>query len=587
MSVTLLRTATHIPWLAYVVAALGLACTDSTDPADSGRDADAGADTSVGTADGSDGTTNGKDATFGRMYAPHSWILGPMMGSSCPVYGDCSAPGVDAGLSDPSPAHLAEVRHQLAKLREYDIPITSYHFDGPAWSTVGSCNWNLGSDILNELRSGGMRALLHVWGGCLQGQWGIEKNSGKLCGCYLQSDWDRIHSQVGDVLGGFYSDDGFSDDAWIESMMNWAHKTLPQPEVVMKAFAVYPTDPELLQSDEALHKFGHTCFVNDKPSDFEGMQVGIRRVFEKGHLLAAPYNEFTSYDGSHSPDEETYYRRVHFGALQMVMDNSPWMAANPWEVSPGLLTAYRYYSWLHIELIPYLFSYDYAMYETDESVFRESHATAEGVVPFEASTLLGNEVFVAYVGEAGRTSIDIDLPAGEWVDYWNLARVLSGPARISQAVPLGKEPIFIRNGSILPLDVRRDVTGHGTAESAGSLTAWVLPAGDGSFRYRDEKDNKWFVFSSSLQSGKLTLRSSPWPSRPVIFRVDRWPTAPGGVSANGDGVETGATGTLPRLTSEAAVNGATSSAWFHDATAQRLLIKIVGEPARAARRRAP
>ena len=162
---------------------------------------------------------------------------------------------------------------------------------------------------------------------------------------------------------------------------------------------------------------------------------------------------------------------------------------------------------------------------------------------------------------------------------------MTGPARITQAIPLGREPIFIRNGAILPLDVRRDVTGHGTAESAGSLTAWVLPAGDSSFRYRDERDGKWLVLSSSLQNGKLTLRSSPWPSRPLIFRVDRWPAAPGGISASSGRVETDAAGTLPRLNSEAAVNGSATSAWYYDATAQRLIIKIVGEPV-AARRRA-
>jgi hypothetical protein len=241
-----------------------------------------------------------------------------------------------------------------------------------------------------------------------------------------------------------------------------------------------------------------------------------------------------------------------------------------------LLEAYRYYSWLHLEIVPYLYSYDYAMYETNEPVFRGSHATPEGFVPFAASTLLGNEIFVAYVGEAGVTEIDIDLPSGEWVDYWNPARVFTGPTRITQPVPLGREPIFIRNGSIIPLDVSRDVTGHGTMESSGSLTVWVHPSGASSFRYRDEKEGRWIVLSSSLQNGTLVLDAAPWPNRPVIFRVDGFTSAPAGISTAGGHVATDASGMVPELTTEAAVNGASSNAWFYDAGAKRLTVKIWG-----------
>jgi hypothetical protein len=57
--------------------------------------------------------------------------------------------------------------------------------------------------------------------------------------------------------------------------------------------------------------------------------------------------------------------------------------------------------------------------------------------------------------------------------------------------------------------------------------------------------------------------------------VGRWATEPTGVSLNGDVVQVGGDNGLPHLSDEDAVNRSPVSAWYYDAAARRLIVKVV------------
>jgi hypothetical protein len=477
-----------------------------------------------------------------RVLPPSRWILGPIYGTGCPDWGPClNADGTMEG----------QVLDQLDHLAQNDIPVRAYHFDGGAWSkrlpseapANGRCSWNLGDVLLERLRADGVPALLHYWGGCR-----------------TTDDFDRVHADLGDVLGGFYLDFG-AGDALAQSVTTWVAANLRERgDVVLKAFG----DPG--ETDAVLGAIGHTAYVDDLPNDFPGLQEGIRRVFAKSSLIGT-FNEFTGYTNT-APAEEVFFRRIHFGALQLVMDHSPLINADPWSngYSAALLESYRRFAWLHAELVPYLHSYDRGMYETGAPVLR---------APDQArfATLLGDEIFVQYVTEPGVTSMPVQLPPGDWIDGWDESRLVSGA--VAQPVPLGREPFFIRSGAILPLDVQRPYAGHGTAASAGSLTLLVAPGGDASFRYFGDDVGDWITFSARATDTGMVLDASSWPAQPMIWRVIRSPERPGSVSLSGRTVTVGDGGGLPELGSEEAVESSTTSAWYHDAAAQALIVKVV------------
>ena len=62
---------------------------------------------------------------------------------------------------------------------------------------------------------------------------------------------------------------------------------------------------------------------------------------------------------------------------------------------------------------------------------------------------------------------------------------------------------------------------------------------------------------------------------PLLYRVGRMSTRPSSVWVSGQTLLVNQTGSLAESESEAEVNEALTNAWFYDAVAQRLIVKVV------------
>lgn len=446
----------------------------------------------------------------------------------------------------------------MDRLATYDIPVSIYLFDGSAWSARNSsltnscsgsdcCSWKLGDGVIQRLSQEHARGLLHFWGGC-----------------HTAEQYDRAQKRLGRNLLGFYLDDG-SDDDEVNGINEFMREAAPGNwETVAKAYQ----GREPSTSNAGLSRLANVAYVGDLPYDFAGMREGFTRVIAKAGYLPAPYNEFTgyAYRNPGAPDEETFIRRLHFGAFQPIMAHTPYGNSDPWRpgYSPALLTAFRYYVWLHKELGPYFLSYAIRMHQTPTlRVLRAG--------PGSYTLRVGNEIFVPLVTDAVRT-LSFRLPGGNWVDYWNEQRVVSGQVN-EEPVPLGHEPIFFRLGAIIPMEVQRNYTGHGTRESDGSLTVLVYPNGTTTFRYYADITGAWTTFTSAQSEGALTLTADPQPPRSVLYRIARVNARPSFVGIDGATVLINQAGDVPETSSEAAVNASTGAAWYYDAAARRLIVK--------------
>jgi len=491
----------------------------------------------------------------GRYHSMHRAAFGPIYGSGCPAFGACGC-GAAKDLAE-------EFNCQLDRLADADIPITAYLFDGSAWSRARSdatnactgpdcCAWKLGDQVIERLARAGVRGLVHFWGGC-----------------HDDEQYRRVTDRLGGNLLGFYLDDGSSDDD-LGEVAQFMERARPGDwEVVAKAFQ----NRGNATTPDGLERWANAAYVGDLPVGFEGLKEAVARLLTVAPHVPAPFAELTGYDYLVDvvPSEEVYYRRLHFGALQPVMAHTPYLNADPWrrDYTPGLLKAYRHWAWLHKELVPYFYSLAHRMHEDpSQPVVRPG--------PMPDSLLIGDAIYAPIVTES-TDRMDIELPPGEWVDYWDETRVLTG--RIAgHSVPLGREPIFIRQGAIIPMQVERDYTGHGTSESGGSLTLVVYPdeTGPSTFRYRASAGAPWITFSSTVSNQRLTLTADPQlPDQPVIYRVARWGGPPESVGAFSATVTVNQGGEMADADSEVGANGTDASSWFYDATAQRLIIKVV------------
>lgn len=147
------------------------------------------------------------------------------------------------------------------------------------------------------------------------------------------------------------------------------------------------------------------------------------------------------------PDEELYIRWLEFSMLTPVVEvfSQP---ENPtsnlaYNYSMKADSLFRYYSHLHMELFPYIYSYAHLMRQTGIHIIRKFKNA-----PYQY--LFGNELLASPVYKKGAIFQYIYLPKGNWVDFWT-GDVKKGGRRIRVNAPLDKIPLMVRQGAIIPM----------------------------------------------------------------------------------------------------------------------------------------
>ena len=138
----------------------------------------------------------------------------------------------------------------------------------------------------------------------------------------------------------------------------------------------------------------------------------------------------------------------------------------PWKFGEGVLDVYRKFAWTHQELAPYFYSQVHEAHDGRRQFMKPGPGTYEYT--------LGDQFLVAIM-DKDQTKRSVTFPAGDWIDYFDNSKVYRGPREVEVRVPLDRYPVFIRSGSIIPLNVVNRHAGHGDQSSIGSVTLDIYP----------------------------------------------------------------------------------------------------------------
>jgi alpha-glucosidase (family GH31 glycosyl hydrolase) len=245
---------------------------------------------------------------------------------------------------------------------------------------------------------------------------------------------------------------------------------------------------------------------------------------------------------------------------------APWTVPGTAAEQAETVRVYRYWAWLHQAMVPFWYSLTEEAYATSTPGSLQSilHPVgAEATWPGDYRYVIGEHFLVAPLIAAGGRR-DVALPAGaRYFDWWNPAgNALEGGTTITNYDSTDRLhlPLFVREGAIVPMDIQNDVTGLGSAASAGHLSVLVWPAtAPSTFRLREGETDAITTISTSRSATETQVSFAPAHAS-LVLRL-RMETAPTQVRADAR--------VLPSASSRAALD-ALDEGYFFDA-ANRLL----------------
>jgi len=322
--------------------------------------------------------------------------------------------------------------------------------------------------------------------------------------------WDALRPLLQLGVDGWWLDADEPETENSETNVLWSTKTEMGPGA--DHLNLYPTlassaihDGQRSETDQkrvvilsrsaysGAQKNGVIVWSGDVRSDWRTFQRQIPAGLNFS-LAGMPYwtsdiGGFTGGDPGDPAFRELFTRWFEFGAfcpIFRVHGSGP--ENEPWAFGPKTEAILATYARLRYRLLPYLYSISWQVTHSGYTMMRplvmdfraDSRARATG-----DEFLLGSALLVSPVTEAHAERRDVYLPSDRWYDFWNGKPTVGGRS-VPALAPIGRIPLFVRAGSILPLAPEAEFSEQ---KSAAPTELRIYPGKNADFSiYEDEGD---------------------------------------------------------------------------------------------------
>ena len=224
---------------------------------------------------------------------------------------------------------------------------------------------------------------------------------------------------------------------------------------------------------------------------------------KKYHKIPFITNDLGGFDmgKTNKLDEELYIRWLQFAIFAPIVEvfSQP---ENPssnlaYKISDRADSLFRNYSHLRMELFPYIYSYAH-------KVRLESKQMIQALPENHFEYLFGNEMLVAPVYEQFATKRMVNLPVGNWVDYWT-KEIIEGGKKVDVQAPIEQIPLFVRQGSIIPMRQYASSIEKGTNDT---LIIHVYPGANSEFDLIEDDGKSNDYLQGTIAETKMKLQHS-------------------------------------------------------------------------------
>ncbi|MDX8339638.1 glycoside hydrolase family 31 protein [Draconibacterium sp. IB214405] len=182
------------------------------------------------------------------------------------------------------------------------------------------------------------------------------------------------------------------------------------------------------------------------------------------------------FEGRPSPDN-VWIRWAQFGAFLPGMQT----LNMPWWYPEELMDHFRYLAWLHTDLIPYWETLANLAHKDGTPICKPlvfDYQKDQNTWRVENEFTVGEYILVAPFTDE-RPYRDVYLPEGTWFDFWNEDVKYDGKTTLNwgdeEFTRKWEFPVFVKEGAVIPLEIKNDVIGFGNEYSSEFITLAIWP----------------------------------------------------------------------------------------------------------------
>ncbi|MDX2214581.1 MAG: glycoside hydrolase family 31 protein, partial [Oculatellaceae cyanobacterium bins.114] len=155
---------------------------------------------------------------------------------------------------------------------------------------------------------------------------------------------------------------------------------------------------------------------------------------------------------------------------------------SPWTYGEPTLSIIRQFLKLRYRLLPYFYTLSWEATQTGHPPVRPvfwADPDDASLWDLDDAFLLGDALMVCPVSEEGGRSRSVTFPKGQWYNFWD-DTLIDGGTTQAIASPLEQMPLFVKAGSLLPMEEGNHLTLHIYPPTQGvSEAVMYTDAGDG------------------------------------------------------------------------------------------------------------
>jgi alpha-glucosidase (family GH31 glycosyl hydrolase) len=295
----------------------------------------------------------------------------------------------------------------------------------------------------------------------------------------------------------------------------YAHGLTQNPEFITLARSIDSPMPKIHPEGFAPIDSAPVAWVGDNRHRWDYEERGIKRALhcilrsaELGYSVIG--SDVAGYHGDNPIPADVYIRWAQFSTFCGLFLNGGHGERRMSERSTEELEIVRKFSWLHTELIPYIYSHVVMAHEGGLPLMRPE-GTGEYHYRF------GDDFLIAPIHEPG-TKHTVHLPEGRWRYFFDDAEVIQGPTAITTDFPMDEYPVYVREGAIVPMQISRNYTGIGEKDWEDFLTLNIYPDGKNQFTvHHTDKSGALDVAVEKSDDLKVILKGDGKAHRLRIF----------------------------------------------------------------------